>query len=50
MTVPIHGSTGLRVEGYHHTDLAPIQAMGPRHETTVDRNIPVIAEVEECVA
>jgi hypothetical protein len=35
-----------RVEGYHHADLALVQNMGHRHATTVDRNIPVVAEVE----
>jgi hypothetical protein len=34
-----------RVEGYHHVDLALILAMGHRHMTTVDRSIPVVAEL-----
>jgi hypothetical protein len=37
------------VEGYHHADLTPVLTMGHRHATTVDRNVPVVAEVEECV-
>jgi hypothetical protein len=36
-------------EGYHHTDLTPVRTMGRRHATTVDRNIPVVAEVEQCI-
>jgi hypothetical protein len=38
-----------RVEGYHHGDLKPILTVDYRHATTVDRNIPVVAELEECV-
>jgi hypothetical protein len=36
-------------KGYRHTDITPVLTMGHRHVTTVDRNVPVIAEVEECV-
>jgi hypothetical protein len=38
-----------RVEGYHHVDLALVLAIGHRHTTTVDRNVPVVAELAECV-
>jgi hypothetical protein len=38
-----------QVEGYHHVDLALVLAMAHRHETTVDRNIPVVAQLAECV-
>jgi hypothetical protein len=37
------------VEGYHHIDLALVMAMGHRHVTTVDRSVPVVAELAECV-
>jgi hypothetical protein len=36
-----------RVEGYHHADLAHVQIMGYRHATMVERNVSVVAEVEE---
>jgi hypothetical protein len=38
-----------RVEGYHHVDHALVLAMGHRHATTVDRNVPVIALLAECI-
>jgi hypothetical protein len=38
-----------RVEGYHHVDLALVLAIGHRHATTVDRSVPVVAELEECI-
>jgi hypothetical protein len=38
-----------RVEGYHHVDLTLILAIGHRHATAVDRNVPVVAELAECV-
>jgi hypothetical protein len=38
-----------RVEGYHHVDLAFVLAMGHRHATAVDRSVPVVAELAECV-
>jgi hypothetical protein len=38
-----------RVEGYHHVDLALVLAMGHRHATAVDRSIPIVAELVECV-
>jgi hypothetical protein len=37
------------VEGYSHTDLTMVHAMSHRHVNMVDRSIPVVAEVEECV-
>jgi hypothetical protein len=40
----VHGD-----EGYCHADFAHIQAMGHRQATVVDRNVPVIAEMKECV-
>jgi hypothetical protein len=38
-----------RVEGYHHVDLALVVAMGHRHATAVDRSVPVVVELAECV-
>jgi hypothetical protein len=38
-----------QVEGYHHVDLALVLAMGHRHTTAVDRSVPVVAELAECV-
>jgi hypothetical protein len=38
-----------RVEGYHHVDLALVLAMGHRHAAAVDRSVPVVAELAECV-
>jgi hypothetical protein len=38
-----------RVEGYHHVDLALVLAMGHRHATTVDRSVPVVAKLAECI-
>jgi hypothetical protein len=38
-----------RVEGYRHADLTLILAMGHRHAAAVDRNVPVVAKLEECV-
>jgi hypothetical protein len=38
-----------RVEGYHHVDLALVLAMGHRYAAVVDRSVPVIAELAECV-
>jgi hypothetical protein len=37
------------VKGYRHADHAPIQAIGPRQSATVDRSVPVIAKMDECV-
>jgi hypothetical protein len=38
-----------RIEGYHHVDLALVLAMGNRHVAAVDRSVPVVAELAECV-
>jgi hypothetical protein len=38
-----------RFKGYHHIDLAPLLGMGHRHATAVDRDVPVVAELAECV-
>jgi hypothetical protein len=38
-----------RVEGYCHVDLTLVLAMGHRHATAIDRSIPVVAELAECV-
>jgi hypothetical protein len=38
-----------RVEGYHHVDLTLVLAMGHRHATAVDRSVPVVAELAECI-
>jgi hypothetical protein len=38
-----------RVEGYHHVDLALVLAMGHRHATVIDRSVPIVAELAECV-
>jgi hypothetical protein len=38
-----------RVEGYHHVDLTLVLAMGHRHAAVVDRSVPVVAELLECV-
>jgi hypothetical protein len=38
-----------RFEGYHHVDLTLVLAMGQRHATVVDRNVPIVAELAEYV-
>jgi hypothetical protein len=38
-----------RVEGYHHIDLALVLTMGHRHAAAVDRSVPFVAELAECV-
>jgi hypothetical protein len=38
-----------QVEGYHHVDLALVLTMRYRHATAVDRRVPVVAELAECV-
>jgi hypothetical protein len=38
-----------RVEGYHHVELALVLAMDHRHAAVVDRSVPVVAELAECV-
>jgi hypothetical protein len=37
------------VEGYHHADLAPVQAVGHGQSAMVDQSIPVVAKIDECV-
>jgi hypothetical protein len=37
------------VEGYHHVDLAPVQAVSRGQSATVDRSVPIIAKMDECV-
>jgi hypothetical protein len=38
-----------QVEGYHHVSLALVLAMGHRHAAVVDRSVPVVAELAECI-
>jgi hypothetical protein len=38
-----------RVERYHHVDLTLVLAMGHGHVTAVDRSIPIVVELAECV-
>jgi hypothetical protein len=38
-----------RVEGYHYVDLALILVMGHIHAAAVDRSVPIVAELAECV-
>jgi hypothetical protein len=38
-----------QVEWYHHVDLTHVLAMGHRHATVVDRSVPVVAELVECI-
>jgi hypothetical protein len=38
-----------RVEGYHHVDLTLVLAIDHRHMTAVDRSVPVVAELTECI-
>jgi hypothetical protein len=37
------------VEGYRHANLTPIQAMGHGQSATVDRSMPVVDKMDECV-
>jgi hypothetical protein len=37
------------VEGYRHAGLAYVQTIGHRQAAGVDRDFPVIAEMEECI-
>jgi hypothetical protein len=53
-TVGLTANDGLRpwillVEGYRHVGLAYVQAIGHRQAIAVDRDFPVIAEIEECI-
>jgi hypothetical protein len=38
-----------RLEGYRHTNLAPVQVVDPRQPATVDRSVPVVVKTDECV-
>jgi hypothetical protein len=38
-----------RVEGYRHAGLAYVQAVNHRQAIVVDRNLPVLAKMEECI-
>jgi hypothetical protein len=40
----LHGA-----EGYRHADLALAHAMGRGQSATVDRSVPVVAKMDECV-
>jgi hypothetical protein len=46
MTDPdrLHG-----VEGYHHSNLTPIQARDHGQSAMLDHSVPVVAKTEECV-
>jgi hypothetical protein len=35
-------------EGYHHTHLALVHAVGHGQSATVDRSVPVVAKIDEC--
>jgi hypothetical protein len=37
------------VEGYRHTDLALVHAVGHGQSATVDRSVPVVAKMDECI-
>jgi hypothetical protein len=37
------------VEGYNHANLALVHAMGCGQSETVDRSVPIIAKMDECV-
>jgi hypothetical protein len=39
----------LLVKGYCHSSLAYVQAIGHRRATAIDREFPVVAEMEECI-
>jgi hypothetical protein len=41
--------TRLHRVGYHYVDLTLVLAMGHRHAAMVDRSVPVVAELAECV-
>jgi hypothetical protein len=38
-----------RVEGYRHAKLTPVQVVDPGQSATVERNVAVVAEMEEYV-
>jgi hypothetical protein len=37
------------VEGYHHADLALVNAVGRGQSATVDRSVPIVAMKDECI-
>jgi hypothetical protein len=37
------------VEGYHHTNHTPVQAVGRGQSAMVDQSVPVVALMDECV-
>jgi hypothetical protein len=37
------------VEGYRHANLTPVQVVDLGQSATVDRSVPVIAKMDECV-
>jgi hypothetical protein len=37
------------VEGYRHANLAPVQVVNLGQSTTVDRSVPVVIKVDECI-
>jgi hypothetical protein len=37
------------VEGYHHADLTLVHAVGRRQSATVDRSVPIVAKMDECI-
>jgi hypothetical protein len=39
----------LWVKGYHHANLAQVQAVGHGQSATVDQSVPVVAKTDECV-
>jgi hypothetical protein len=47
MMDPDHGSVG--VEGYCHADFTLVHAMGRGQLAMVDRSVPVVAKMDECV-
>jgi hypothetical protein len=38
-----------RVNGYHHANPAPVQVVDPKESATVDRSVPVVAQMDECI-
>jgi hypothetical protein len=38
-----------KVKGYRHTNLTPVLVMDPRQSATVDRSVPVVAKMDECI-
>jgi hypothetical protein len=38
-----------RVDGYRHTNLAPVQVVDPGQSATVDWSISIVAQTDECI-